>query len=112
MSKELTRRQAKELSIKKWEWIVSEGGNVMPYQAAGAIPELEYLDNYCGFCELYFKDRSCKGCPLNLKNKVYSEEDNCGCGCHEKNHPYDNWMNNSTVENAQVVLDLINKAIV
>lgn len=95
----LTEKTSKELSIKKWEWITE---NAHKYSNADeiyealieALPELETLTNYCGYCELY--NFICDNCPLPY--------------CLGYNSIYRIWTNDPTTENSQKMLDLIIKS--
>lgn len=104
----LTKEQAKELSKRKWEWIVENDGFDDDYNIYFEIPELLDLANNCGLCELYyfsFEEYSCKNCPISPKREDY--DDIANTGCFQKIHPYYIWINNQNIENAQAVLDLI-----
>lgn len=101
----LTKKEAVELSIKKWEFLVEnpEGDPLDKY------PELEELIAKCGLCEKYFNTTTlklsvCGRCPIRPKVKDY---DGVGCGCLQTKHPWNRWMDYPTSENAQAVLDLI-----
>jgi len=88
----LTKYQAKDFSIKKWNYIVSHGtteGLIMKY------PELIKLRAYCGYCEKY---ECCEECPINC---------NLLSGCMDSEHPYAVWHKHRTKENVQRVLNLI-----
>jgi len=88
----LTKKQAKELSVKKWEYIVNNDGR--DYGLLKKYPELDNLQSSCGYCEKYL----CDDCPIN--NGFLS-------GCVSKNHPYYKWTKNYTKANAQRMLNLI-----
>lgn len=94
---ELTKKKAKELSIKKWEYIVSNEGSSKGL--TDKYPELENLDAECGYCEKY--NNVCNGCPLRLNNKF---------PCGNPLHPWKKWSSNPTKANAQKVLNLIRKS--
>ena len=94
----LTKKQAKELSIKKWEYIVENGGS--SHGLIDALPELSGLLYECGYCEKY---RDCGDCPISLKKGKFKY-----C-CGNFLHPWTNWCDNPTKANAQRVLDLIKK---
>ena len=107
MKPELTLERAYELALKKWEYIVNNGGNDddLIYRE---IPELLGLKFECSYCELFWNlpySAGCKGCPLRPKRKVDKDD----CGCMQTNHPYNKWYCYSTKKNAQAVLDLIIK---
>lgn len=48
----MTKKQAKELCIKKWEYIVNNNGS--DKGLINEIPELENLACECAYCELYY----------------------------------------------------------
>lgn len=108
----LTKEKAKELSILKWKLIIKNDGK-LPINLFDEYPELEKLRHYCGYCELYFKTHnkmlsSCVKCPINPNIKDYNDLEQSGCA--QKIHPFHIWWVNSTKENAQAVLDLIEKS--
>jgi hypothetical protein len=98
----LTRKQAFELSIKKWEAKVN----------CEAKPvEVVILLNECGLCEKYYYSNEfnlgqiCEKCPIRSRlgaNYKFTDP-----GCYQKGHPYFNWTKDKSTENAQKVLDLI-----
>lgn len=99
---ELTRKQAFELSIKKWEAKVN--GKAKP-------KGIDTLLNECGLCEKYYHSSSkynsgliCQKCPIRSRSKKYILTDP---GCYQIGHPYYNWTKNKTTESAKKVLDLI-----
>ena len=106
----LTKKKAKELCIKKWEYIVNNDGILDGERLRFAIPEISSLPGKCAYCELYRHTESvkfyyCFKCPLRPK---YSKDyDKYNFGCHQQNHSFKIWYNNNTKENAQKVLDLI-----
>lgn len=106
----LTKKKAKELCIKKWEYIVNNDGILDGERLRFAIPEIKDLSAECAYCELYLYTVSakiyyCFECPLRPKySKDYDEYD---YGCLQQNHPFNIWWDNKTKENAQKVLDLI-----
>ncbi len=105
---ELTKKQAKEFSIKKWEYIVKNNGN--SNDLVTNIPELKVLNNQCGYCQKYVDTISrtlndCAECPIRPKIKDYDDYDFLGCS--QFSHPYNVWGKNPTKENAQLLLDLI-----
>ncbi len=94
----LTKKEAKKLSILKWEFIIANGGD----HNNNKLPkELDELISHCGYCEKY--EQYCLECPL------YLGDDTDGNGCASDTHPWSIWYYNSTVENAQAMLDLILK---
>ncbi len=91
----LTKKEAKRLSILKWEFIIKNGGD---YKLTLELPkEIHHLDANCGYCEKY---KDCTKCPLFLGDTS---------DCADLGHPWKKWANNSTVKNAQAMLDLILK---
>lgn len=62
-------------------------------------PSTEKLRGNCYYCELFDIANFCKNCPLNIN----------GLTCKNETHPYNNWLYNTTKENAKIVLDLIIK---
>jgi hypothetical protein len=97
----MERKEAKELCIRKWEYIVEHDGKMDSAALEEAIPELTNLLCNCAYCELYYND-DCTGCPINLSNANIRE-----CGCRQENHPFLNWCDYHSKENAQKVLFLI-----
>ena len=95
----LTKKQAKELSIKKWEYIV--GNNGKEDGLIKACPELEKLIAHCGYCEIYI---ACDKCPIYFKKGEFRY------GCGSELHPWDKWSCYHTKSNAQRVLDLIKQS--
>jgi hypothetical protein len=101
----MTKEEAKELCIKKWEYIVENDGD--DSRLIMDMPELNNLVNQCAYCELYIGDRVnerlfCKECPLNI-----NENQRFYCGCNTDGHPFMKWNNEPNKETAQAVLDLI-----
>ena len=91
---ETTKKEAKRLSILKWEFIIANGGDYEPEE----LPEeLQGLVAQCGYCDKY---EYCKDCPLYLRGTK---------DCGDDDHPWRTWHCNQTVENAQAMLDLILK---
>lgn len=99
--KKLTLKEAKRLSLLKWEFIVNNGGDFGLGKMITEQPELKSLNNNCGFCERAAQkfggcqDKS--NCPLWVGNLA----------CPDTGHPWDTWRDISTRENAEAVLDLI-----
>lgn len=94
----LTKKEAKRLSILKWEFIVSNGGD---YVFWDELPiEVQPLIAECGYCEKYHHVQ-CHRCPLNISD--------IGC-CKINEHPFSIWLNDPTPDTAQAVLDLIKKS--
>jgi hypothetical protein len=107
--KKLTKKQAIELSIKKWEYIVGRNGRVRCIDIISDLPDLAELNNYCGLCEKYmntsgaaFGVEKCIKCPLCISTQKRHH-----LGCNQPDHPFENWDNYETKEYAQAVLDLI-----
>lgn len=105
----MTQKEAIELSIKKWEWIVDNGGSYSVTELIGKFPGLEDFHNGCPLCELYYetsegKKKRCAECPLAEKYKrIYKDN----CGCHMKSHPFNKWCMTYSKEDAQKVLDML-----
>ena len=93
----LTKKQAKELSIKKWEYIVGNDGRQDINGLIDKHPELEHLEAHCGYCEKYHDNL--EKCPIFLNS----------C-CGGRSHPWNIWSDNHTEANAQKVLDLIKES--
>ena len=104
----LTKKEAKRLSILKWEFIVNNGGD---FGEKSELPkELHKLHAQCGYCEKYtilspHCIYRCGKCPLILSAGSLDLY-----GCRQMNHPFDNWADNKTLVTAQAVLDLIRKS--
>jgi hypothetical protein len=68
LEKKLTLKEAIDLSIKKWEWIVSHNGKMDTTELLKDIPELKLKTNlgdaYCGLCKYFDNSGDCHGCPL------------------------------------------------
>ena len=94
----LSRKQAFELSIKKWECIVENDGDERI--VLKKYPRFKDYKGDCPLCELY-SDNACKECPIKPK-RITSR-----FGCSNKTHPWSIWFDNSNSKNAQKVLDLI-----
>lgn len=93
----LTKKQAKALSIKKWEIIIEKGGD---YTSEDLPREILKLSNHCGYCEKHFA-AGCIACPLSIS--MIGD-------CNDIGHPWNTWSKDMTLKNAQVVLDLIKKS--
>lgn len=98
----MTKREAYKLSLKKWQYIVKNDGD--DSDLLFCYPELRNIRAACGYCQKYLMLLNCKGCPLNIINNGFYE-----AGCHQAGHPYNDWIEDPTKENAQKVLDLIIK---
>lgn len=104
----MRRKEAIELSIKKWEYIV--GNNGLSTNLIVVFPELGEMKGRCPLCDLYFygetkKLTTCAKCPLRPKVKKGYNYDESGC-CQES-HPWNIWDNNRNEVTAYAVLDLI-----
>lgn len=97
----MTIEEAKELCIRKWEYIVENDGILDSYDLEDKIPELKDCEANCAYCELYSLS-GCEECPINL-GVTYDIE----LSCRQLNHPFLIWANNQNKGNAQKVLDLI-----
>lgn len=111
----LTKKKAKELAILKWKYIIENEGHNNIFQLRLKYPELIGLRHNCGYCEKYLYTTSktltfCAKCPIRPKMKNYDDIDNVGCA--QKIHPFNQWRENdyNAKENAQAVLDLIEKS--
>lgn len=92
----MTKKEAKRLSILKWEYIIAQDGS--EDELIEAIPELVELISNCGYCEKYVAlFDNCPKCPLTIIE----------ANCCEYTHPFYKWFHTRTKENAQAVLDLI-----
>ncbi len=98
----MTHKEAKRLSILKWERLAKGD----PFDEVRQMPELVNLIHSCGYCEKYHNNglSTCQGCPLNLHGDKKRIDD---ASCAISGHPYNNWMESKTKEDAQIVLDLI-----
>ncbi len=106
----LTKKKAKELSIKKWGYAVKNGGKINVDHLRVDVPELKHLLHECGYCQIYFYDEtktisSCGKCPIRPKIKDYDDLNESGC--EQSKHPHRIWWLEKTKENARAVLDLI-----
>jgi len=103
----MTQEEAKELSIKKWEYLVKHPTASQPDLITN-VPNILYLRSYCGYCELYNKKENridCTNCPIDFIKQDYQH-----CGCNRKGHPFLAFINNRTKRNAQTVLNLIKQS--
>lgn len=95
MEKKLTFREAKRLSILKWEQIVKDKGKLIHEN----LPkEVKSLFNNCGMCEL--RHNQGKGCDTCELIRYYKDERCCGAA-------FENWLYNQNKKNAQAVLDVV-----
>lgn len=121
----MNKKEAKELSIKKWQIIVDDGGeesNLYDINSEEAFELAEKVENLkygCPYCELFVKkdDEGCEycdGCPIDLPKEEYNYTKNNTTGenkkvflkgCCQNKHPWSIWTNNPCKETA---LDLLN----
>jgi len=101
-TKYLTKEEAIELSIKKWEWIVNNKGILDTKKLLLDIPELKNIKNNCGLCELHLHHGLCINCPLDI-----IEGDIVHIGCQKDGHPENEWFNKQNTSTAKKVLKLI-----
>jgi|WetSurMetagenome_2_1015567.scaffolds.fasta_scaffold1299640_1 hypothetical protein len=99
----LTRKQAFELSIRKWEAL--SNGNSIPKDIIA-----RGLKCNCGLCEKYRETSSlslnyCAKCPIRPKVTEYDNRHNVGCNQHI--HPWRQWANTGYPSQAQKVLNFI-----
>ena len=84
MKEKLDLKIAKELSIKKWEYLAESGQSNL--EKSTLQDELENLLSHCGICEYQLQgecayDSLCVGCVLNTKNiKCHGIAANICCG--------------------------------
>jgi hypothetical protein len=98
----LTKKTAKALCIKKWEYIVANDGDYNGLE--NSLPELSFCNFLCGYCELTntkLFNTNCRKCPLYILT---------GKECFDPDSTYATWRKNQTKANAQKVLDLIKKS--
>ena len=91
--RKLTLKKAKELSIKKWERIVSQNGS---NDGIDIHPDFKNLKHNCGLCQRYIPDLNdtCVKCPLT--------KDGGSC-CEE----FFKWNGSPSKKTAQAVLNHI-----
>lgn len=91
--RKLTLKQAKNLSLKKWELIVVQEGSD---EGIEEHPNFKNLVNNCGLCQRYIPTENgvCGDCPLT--------SDRIGC-CIE----FFRWRDDPSKETAEAVLNLI-----
>ena len=89
----LTLKQAKELSQKKWEYVVDNNGS--EYKLSTKIPEIKTFPNKCAMCQycLIVNNITCSKC-------IYHGI------CWDL---YSNWLFNKTKERAEDILNAIKK---
>ncbi|MCK9429613.1 MAG: hypothetical protein M0R17_06375 [Candidatus Omnitrophica bacterium] len=73
----MTIAQMKELSIKKWEFLVKNHFATKD-ELKEAVPELKEHPAQCPFCAKYRYKYNCGSCPIKIK---YS-------ACFDSDHPY------------------------
>jgi len=98
--KRLSFAEAKRLGIKKWQKHVKAGGESYSIYRDEELNDLIF---YCGFCErhstLIDDGRKCVDCTDCEFGKV--------AGICEEGSLYINWCKDSSLENAQKILDVI-----
>ena len=101
----MTKRIAKELVLKKWEWIVKHGHTYrmkpiseMEFELLRAVPALLDIRSGCGYCEKY---GGCHECPIPPLDS--------GFDCWDMKSVYRIWLYKRTKKNAQAMLDLVRK---
>lgn len=93
----MTKEEAIELSIFKWELIVEYNG--LSLGNVWYHPALANLKHSCGLCEKYRVGLDCGSCPFIIDGKR----------CTDTDHPWENWYENNSRENAKIVLDELKK---
>lgn len=106
---ELTKKQAKELSLQAWKIRIEKGEN----EHYDFPEEIIGLTNRFGYCEKYYYTSNsallcCAKCPIRPAIKDYDSTGSAGCA--QDCHPFHKWWLNSTSKNAQIVYDLILKS--
>jgi hypothetical protein len=91
----MTKKEALELSVKKWQMIVDNNG----IYSLDIQRKFAEFTNSCPLCHLYFKHGDCTRCPINLSGKRYA--------CENGEHPFNDWAGTHSKANAQKVLNLI-----
>jgi hypothetical protein len=96
-------KEAKQLSILKWELIVANDGKMMHrFRFPKEIQELKAL---CGFCHYQCERKDvfsiCDGCKFMEANNASCVDD------YSENDIYTTWRMRTTKENAEAVLNLI-----
>lgn len=107
----MTKKEAKELAIKKWQYIVNNNGSDIGIEIE--CPELEEFRSNCSYCEKYMDTFNkifdfCAKCPINLPESKYENFNTPGCLQYA--HPFYKWFLDPTEVNAQKVLYLILKS--
>ena len=96
MTKELTKKQAIDFSIKKWKAIVENDGLALSKEQSQELG-IWYLKSNCGLCEKYHNYlEHCVNCPFS---------NGFDKGCSHPEHSWYNWFMTKTKEAAQIVLD-------
>ena len=76
----MTPEEAKELAIKKWQYIANNNGD--DRGLVDALPELGGLLNDCSYCDIYLNvSPGCAGCPLK----------EIGQRCLDRSSAYQRW---------------------
>ncbi len=68
--KKLSRKEAKDLSLKLWRELAKTGDKK---ESSKVFNEVEKMENHCPLCEIYNieygkHDKKCKNCPLAVKS--------------------------------------------
>ena len=100
----MTNREAKKWAIKKWTWIVKHGeeydfGGIVS-EAIKAIPELRDFMFGCSYCQIYYTNHECIGCPIAKKT---------GKTCLYPDSAHSVWSREPTKANAQKMLAMVRK---
>ena len=100
----MKKKEAQNLSIKKWAMIVC-GATYTEISN-----KFRYLEGECGLCEKYAATYNselaqCAECPIRPDLSKY--DDRTKPGCNQKFHPFHQWIRNKTRANAIEVLKLI-----
>lgn len=99
----LTKKQAKEESILLWTYIRDHPDEIRREDDKFIAAEntgLDHVKEYicvCPLCELFWKGNRHDGCPLNSENH----------NCMGDGEPYGDWVDYSSSENAERVLNKI-----
>ena len=95
--------KAKELTVMKWNWIVSNNGISDISSMISKIPELGVTKTKCGLCDLFWlQEDACKNCPLLI------EKTDATTNCKSAHHPYRKWLDNKNTKTARKMLRYVN----
>jgi hypothetical protein len=80
------------LAIKAWQYLTDhpEIGNKHSFPVE-LQKRIDKCINNCPLCQIYLKNFSCVGCPLNIKNKKFSNYGILNAPCERTKHPYFRW---------------------